>query len=56
MRRSNFDSPQLEIRHPVCRDCGVPMWLTRLELELTNPEREKRTFECKVCGGMLRDR
>jgi len=38
------------------RDCRVPMWLTRVELELTNPEHEKRTFECKACGDMVRDR
>jgi len=35
--------------HPTCAKCGAPMWLTRIEPDF--PHHEKRTFECKACGG-----
>jgi hypothetical protein len=56
MRQFKDGSSHLQIAHPICRDYRVPMWLTRAALELTNPEHEKRTLECKACGDMVRDR
>jgi hypothetical protein len=38
-----------EIEHPRCAKCDVPMWLTRIEPDF--PQHDKRTFECKACGG-----
>ena len=38
-----------DIVHPTCAICDAPMWLTRIEPDF--PHHEKRTFECKACGG-----
>jgi len=48
MRQSHYipDAPKVE--HPRCKECGVPMRLTRLEPD--KPDHDKRTFECKACG------
>jgi hypothetical protein len=40
---------QQEIAHPLCDKCQMPMWLTEIEPDF--PHRDKRTFECKACGG-----
>jgi len=32
---------------PLCRTCGVPMWLTRIEPHSEN--HDQRTFECSIC-------
>ena len=40
---------QHEIEHPHCAKCDAPMWLSRIEPDF--PHHEKRTFECKACGG-----
>jgi hypothetical protein len=36
-----------EIVHPTCAKCGVPMWLTRIEVD--GPGSQTRTFECQAC-------
>ena len=41
------------IEHPRCKECGVPMWLTRLEPD--KPRHDKRTFECKACGATVNE-
>ena len=41
-----------DIVHPMCANCDAPMWLTRIEPDF--PHHEKRTFECKACGGTRR--
>ena len=40
---------QLEIKQPLCAKCDAPMLLTRIEPDF--PHHDKRTFECKACGG-----
>jgi DNA-directed RNA polymerase subunit RPC12/RpoP len=41
-------SPVRFIEHPVCRQCGKPEWLIRIEP--AEPGYEKRTYECPECG------
>jgi hypothetical protein len=41
---SELPSP---IEHPLCPECGVPMWLKRITLRFEASERHH--YECKVC-------
>jgi hypothetical protein len=36
-----------DILHPRCPECGIPIWLTRIEPDGIGSE--KRTFECQAC-------
>ena len=36
-----------DIVHPMCAQCGVSMWLSRIEPD--EPGSEKRMFECQAC-------
>jgi hypothetical protein len=36
------------IERPLCTNCGVKTWLTRIELT-DKPDYDKRTFECPFC-------
>ena len=47
MQKSHYISDTSNGVHPRCKECGVPMWLTRLEPG--KPDHDKRTFECKAC-------
>ena len=47
MREVSLHSDPPNVEHPRCTQCGVPMWLTRLEPG--KPDHDKRTFECKAC-------
>jgi hypothetical protein len=51
MQKSHYVADTLSVDHPRCKECGVPMWLTRLEPD--KPDHNKRTFECKVCGASV---
>ena len=42
-----------EIAHPQCNNCGVPMWLARIEPYLGKPNHDKRTFECPACAAVI---
>lgn len=42
-----------EIAHPTCAQCGVPMWLTRIEPD--EPGKQLRTFECQACGNSTQE-
>ena len=49
MQKSHYISDTSNGEHPRCKECGVPMWLTRLV-----PDRpDQRTFECKACGASV---
>ena len=39
--------------HPICGSCGIPMWLTKIELEITTAGNERHTFACKACGQIV---
>ena len=47
MQKSRYISDTSNGEHPRCKECGVPMWLTRLVPD--RPDHDKRTFECKAC-------
>lgn len=47
MRKSEFVSIPKRIPHPKCANCGVQMWLSRIEPDTSNDYR--RTFECLRC-------
>ena len=49
MQKSHYISDTS--KHPRCKECGVPMWLTRLVPD--RPDHDKRTFECKACGASV---
>ena len=51
MQRSSVNSLNQVIDHPACKQCGAPMWLTRLGSDWAH--HEKRTFECKACGASM---
>ena len=51
MRESHYIPDPPNVEHPRCSQCGVPMWLTRLEPD--KPDHDKRTFECKACGASV---
>jgi hypothetical protein len=53
MRQFDIHSTELNLRHPRCPACGVPMWLTEIETQLSDPGQAKCTFECKACGGSV---
>jgi len=36
----------IDIEHPKCTTCGVLVCI-----ESNKPDNDKRTFECKACGG-----
>jgi hypothetical protein len=47
LRRAQNPYPD-EIAYAPCPQCGVLMWLTRIEPD--GPDRDKHTFECQPCG------
>ena len=39
------------IHHPACPNCGVKMWLTKIDhFAGLPPESERQHFECQACG------
>ena len=39
------------IHHPACPNCGVKMWLTKIDYFAgLPPETERQHFECQACG------
>ena len=51
MQEPQYVPGELKIVHPRCRECGVPMWLSRIEPH--KADHDKRTFECKACGASV---
>jgi len=47
MRMSEFSPTDRLIAQPKCEQCGVPMWLARIEPD--KPDHDRRTFECSIC-------
>ena len=52
MRHTELSTYPHEIVHPHCNNCGVPMWLPRIEPYPGKPDHDKRTFECPACAAV----
>ena len=48
MQQSYVERSHQEIEHPVCANCGAPMWLTRIEVY--DADHDQRMFECQACN------
>lgn len=51
MQVSDYVPPHQTISRPTCRDCGVVMWLARIEPH--EPHHDKRTFQCPDCNSVI---
>ena len=50
-RDNMSDSESTGIHHPACPNCGVKMWLVRVDrFEGMPAASERQHFECKACG------
>ena len=51
-RRDDFsDVESTAIHHPACPNCGVKMWLIKIDhFAGLPPESDRQHFECKACG------
>ena len=50
MRLPHHNPAVLEVEHPQCKECGVPMWFTR---HVERENHDECTFECQACGASL---
>ena len=47
------DIPLPPVGHPMCPQCGVPMWMIELEHITAEPPKHLARYECKICDAQM---